>query len=404
MAGSIAFSGKAIIVKLAYRYGVDAVTLIMYRMLFALPLFAAARVVGRARQAGADAARLARSCTGLGFSGYYLASFLDFAGLAYITRQPRAADPVPQPDAGAALGCAALQAARPRAAARSRSRSATAACCWCSATRSRCRARNAALGAALVFASAVSYAVYLVCSGEEVQAPRRAAPDRPGDERRLPVLHRAVPACCGRCRGAGGRAAGDLAVGAQRDAVHLRAGADGDDGDRAHRRGDGGADGHGRAAVDDPDGRADPRRAVHRLDRRRHGAGARPGIWLAGASGGRKRDGSRNRRQVGAGLRREQGPRQGLRDGARRARASTSSITARGAEALEATAARAARARPRRGARRRRRHHDRRPAAPRRSPPARRSTSWSTTPAARRRAISATGTATPGSRRSTPTC
>ena len=39
-AGSIAFSGKAIIVKLAYRHGVDAVTLIMYRMLFALPLFA----------------------------------------------------------------------------------------------------------------------------------------------------------------------------------------------------------------------------------------------------------------------------------------------------------------------------------------------------------------------------
>ena len=38
-AGSIAFSGKAIIVKLAYRHGVDAVTLIMYRMLFALPLF-----------------------------------------------------------------------------------------------------------------------------------------------------------------------------------------------------------------------------------------------------------------------------------------------------------------------------------------------------------------------------
>ena len=37
--GSVAFSGKAIIVKLAYRYGVDAVTLITYRMLFALPLF-----------------------------------------------------------------------------------------------------------------------------------------------------------------------------------------------------------------------------------------------------------------------------------------------------------------------------------------------------------------------------
>ena len=31
--GAIAFSGKAIIVKLAYRYDVDAVTLIMYALL-----------------------------------------------------------------------------------------------------------------------------------------------------------------------------------------------------------------------------------------------------------------------------------------------------------------------------------------------------------------------------------
>ena len=37
--GAIAFSGKAIIVKLAYRHGVDAVTLIMYRMVLALPFF-----------------------------------------------------------------------------------------------------------------------------------------------------------------------------------------------------------------------------------------------------------------------------------------------------------------------------------------------------------------------------
>ena len=35
---AIAFSGKATIVKLAYRHGVDAVTLIADRMLFALPL------------------------------------------------------------------------------------------------------------------------------------------------------------------------------------------------------------------------------------------------------------------------------------------------------------------------------------------------------------------------------
>lgn len=82
--GAIAFSGKAIIVKLAYRHGVDAVTLIMYRMLFALPLFAA-----MAWWASRGKPPLARrdwlDVLGLGFSGYYLASFLDFAGLAYIT-------------------------------------------------------------------------------------------------------------------------------------------------------------------------------------------------------------------------------------------------------------------------------------------------------------------------------
>ncbi len=39
--GAIAFSGKAIIIKLAYRHGVDAVTLLMWRMLLALPMFVA---------------------------------------------------------------------------------------------------------------------------------------------------------------------------------------------------------------------------------------------------------------------------------------------------------------------------------------------------------------------------
>ena len=37
--GAVAFSGKAIIVKLAYRHGVDAITLLMLRMALALPFF-----------------------------------------------------------------------------------------------------------------------------------------------------------------------------------------------------------------------------------------------------------------------------------------------------------------------------------------------------------------------------
>ena len=82
--GAIAFSGKAIIVKLAYRHGVDATTLIMYRMLFALPLFALmAWWAGRGRAALTATDWL--GVVGLGFCGYYLSSFLDFAGLSYIS-------------------------------------------------------------------------------------------------------------------------------------------------------------------------------------------------------------------------------------------------------------------------------------------------------------------------------
>jgi drug/metabolite transporter (DMT)-like permease len=78
------FAGKAIIVKLAYRHGVDPVTLIMLRMAVALPFFVllalwAAR--GRAPLAGRDWLAV----LGLGFIGYYLSSFLDFIGLQYIT-------------------------------------------------------------------------------------------------------------------------------------------------------------------------------------------------------------------------------------------------------------------------------------------------------------------------------
>jgi drug/metabolite transporter (DMT)-like permease len=83
-AGSIAFSGKAIIVKLAYRYQVDAVTVIMYRMLFALPLFLLlAWWAGRGKPALSLRDKL--MVLWLGFTGYYLASMLDFMGLSYIT-------------------------------------------------------------------------------------------------------------------------------------------------------------------------------------------------------------------------------------------------------------------------------------------------------------------------------
>ena len=83
LVGAIGFSGKTVIVKLAYRYGVDTMTLLALRMLFALPFFLA-----MAWWAGAPSALSRRDWLivgGLGFLGFYLRSYLDLAGLQYIS-------------------------------------------------------------------------------------------------------------------------------------------------------------------------------------------------------------------------------------------------------------------------------------------------------------------------------
>ena len=82
--GSVLFSGKAIVVKLAYRHGVDAETLIALRMLFALPFFALA-LWWTSRNAPPIAPRDHARIVFIGLLGYYAASYLDFLGLQYIT-------------------------------------------------------------------------------------------------------------------------------------------------------------------------------------------------------------------------------------------------------------------------------------------------------------------------------
>ena len=82
--GTLAFSFKAILIKLAYAWhSVDATTLLTLRMLYAAPFFAAMAWASRGGPpiSGGDAGRL----LWLGFIGYYLASYLDFLGLQYIT-------------------------------------------------------------------------------------------------------------------------------------------------------------------------------------------------------------------------------------------------------------------------------------------------------------------------------
>jgi drug/metabolite transporter (DMT)-like permease len=167
MLGAVAFSGKAIIVKLAYRHGVDAVTLIMYRMLFALPMF-----LMLSWWAGRGKAPLTRrdwlAVTGLGFSGYYLASFLDFAGLQYITASLERLILYLNPTLVLFLGVLLFKQKV------TKRQLISLAVSYCGVLlvfghEVTLAGSHVALGAALVFGSMVSYALYLVYSGEEVK-------------------------------------------------------------------------------------------------------------------------------------------------------------------------------------------------------------------------------------------
>ena len=170
--GAVAFSGKAIIVKLAYRHGVDAITLLMLRMLLALPFFMLmVWWTGRSRGVIKPLPLTQADVLGvlwLGFCGYYLASFLDFAGLAYISASFERLILYLNPTIVVILGAVLYRRPIRRAQ-------------WLGLAISyagvvlvfghevQLSGEGVWLGSALVFGSAVSYALYLSYSGEMVR-------------------------------------------------------------------------------------------------------------------------------------------------------------------------------------------------------------------------------------------
>jgi len=82
---ALGFSAKAIFIKLAYNYNVDAITLLMFRMAFALPFFMVIAIIEERKAVAPVGLRNMLMITLLGLIGYYLSSLLDFIGLQYIT-------------------------------------------------------------------------------------------------------------------------------------------------------------------------------------------------------------------------------------------------------------------------------------------------------------------------------
>lgn len=83
--GTFLFACKGIFIKLAYAHGISAAPLLMLRMLFALPFYLGMAIWLHTQQKMAIPRRQLIPILGLGLVGYYLASFLDFWGLEFIS-------------------------------------------------------------------------------------------------------------------------------------------------------------------------------------------------------------------------------------------------------------------------------------------------------------------------------
>lgn len=167
--GAVGFSFKAILVKLAYRHGVDAETLLALRMGFALPFFLVMGVVASRRAHARLSARDWGWMVGLGLIGYYLASYFDFLGLRYISAALERLILYLYPTLVIVLS--ALFLGKPI----TRRMALALGLCYLGIAVALGHdfsvagdAGEVALGSALVFASAVTFAFYLMGNGEVV--------------------------------------------------------------------------------------------------------------------------------------------------------------------------------------------------------------------------------------------
>ena len=84
--GAILFSTKAVLIKLAYQHPIDSLSLLSLRMLFSLPFFIGMLLFRKSTALDSPIqAKDWLKMAAIGISGFYCASYLDFIGLQYIS-------------------------------------------------------------------------------------------------------------------------------------------------------------------------------------------------------------------------------------------------------------------------------------------------------------------------------
>ncbi len=82
--GVVLFSAKAVLVKMAYTYNIDHLTLLFFRMFFALPFYLIIVLKTKPLKVSKIDAKDYLWLFLFGFLGYYLASLFDFMGLQFL--------------------------------------------------------------------------------------------------------------------------------------------------------------------------------------------------------------------------------------------------------------------------------------------------------------------------------
>lgn len=82
--GVVLFSAKAVMVKMAYSYGIDHLTLLLFRMVFAFPFYLLIALLSKPLYPKEIRTKDYLWIVFFGFIGYYLASLFDFMGLQHV--------------------------------------------------------------------------------------------------------------------------------------------------------------------------------------------------------------------------------------------------------------------------------------------------------------------------------
>jgi len=166
---AVFFSAKAIFVKLAYAHGADAVTTLALRMIFALPVLIAAAWWSSRGATASLSRRDWQAVLSLGFVGYYLSSLLDFLGLAYISAGLERLILFLYPTVVALISCVFLGKSIGNKGILALVVSyAGIALAFTKDVEHAGDIRTVLIGGALIFACTITYAIYLVGSGQMV--------------------------------------------------------------------------------------------------------------------------------------------------------------------------------------------------------------------------------------------